>query len=116
MKRFLVYFILFVIAFTPNAFAHEYNKLNNLYYILETNHNQHIDYKRISLSSVSLLNNYDKNFRLFYNESKLFMYYENNLVKTLELPIKNIPNEWKNVLSNIFDIYSNFKDDTNKTE
>lgn len=116
MKRFLVYFILFLIAFMPKAFAYEYNKLNNLYYILETKHNQDIDYKRISLSSVSLLNNYDKNFRLFYNESKLFLYYENNLVKTLGLPVENTPNEWKNILSNILDIYSNFNDDTNKTE
>ena len=116
MKKFLVYFILCLGAIVPKAFAYEYSNLNNLYSTLESKHNQQIDFRKISLLGISSLNQYNKKIRLHYSDSKAFLYYENNLVKSFIFPNNNQPCAWKNVLAEILDTYSDIENNTDKTE
>ncbi len=116
MRRFLFYIIFCLGAFVPNAYAYEYSKLNSLYSLLESKYDEHFDFRKISISGISSLNYYDKNFSIHHSDSKAFLYYKNNLIKTFNLPKENESHIWKNVLTEILDIYSDIKNNVNQTE
>ncbi len=97
---------LFVLFYTFSANAYEFNKINELYSVLEKKHIDTADFKKISLSGLDYLNKIDKNFRLYNSDTKAYFYNQNNLVKTFILPQKNNNYLWKNLLTDILKTYT----------
>lgn len=106
MQKFIYTLLLFLFAFMSNSFAYEFNKVNEFYDTLEANYSNTTDFKKVSLSSFTAINHFDKNFKLYNSDTKAFLYYKNNLIQSFDFPQNGNSSVWKNTLIDILDTYS----------
>lgn len=81
--------------------AYEFKHINHLFSILSADYAGTLDIKKLSLSSVSILNKFDRNLKLYYSDSKAFLYYKGQLTATFDLPKNNDLMQWQHTLDDI---------------
>ena len=92
-----------------DAKAFELSYVNKLYNVLEEKHSSTIDFKKISLEGIQIINEFDDDFRLFSSDTKAYLYCKNQLVKKYDLPIShNKVSKWVDVITDIINTYNKY--------
>ena len=102
MFRFLFFLILSICISSFEAMAFEFKKIDKIYSTLGKNHSLDTDFKKISLVGIESLNGYDKNYRVYCSNSKVYLYHKNKLIKDFNLPYNNNDSlAWKNTINDV---------------
>lgn len=101
MIRFAFLFLIMMAVSIRASYAHDFTQIQNIFDYLQNHYNKSVDYKQLSLESGEVLHSFDNNIKLYYSDSKAFLYEGKKLVRTLELPKENAPKLWQQVLNNI---------------
>ncbi|MBR5154584.1 MAG: hypothetical protein IKW58_02550 [Alphaproteobacteria bacterium] len=103
----VLFVLILSILFSPfEANAFEFKRINKIYDMLEKKHSHIADLKKISITSMEELSKFDKNFRIYSSKSKIYVYYQNNLIDHFLVPNDNHNSlAWRDIINNVLSIY-----------
>ena len=96
--RMLVFLLLLQPSF---AAAYEFKLIDRLFDTLISDYSESVDIKKLSLLSGQALSKFDTDVKLYYSDSKAFLYTKQQLIKTFELPKNRNISSWKQILSSV---------------
>lgn len=101
MFRNLVILVLSYFFFTTPVYSYEFSGVGILFDSLISDYTGDINFKNISLQGGKALNQIDSSLKIYNSDSKAFLYKNDNLIATFELPQNENPVLWKQLLSDI---------------
>lgn len=101
MIRFCFILCLTLLIKLNSAWAYDFPQINHFFDLLADEYTEKVDFKQISLSSYQTLTKYDSQITISTNNTKVFLYHQNNLVSQFSLPIDNNPLLWKQFTTNL---------------
>lgn len=103
IKFFKLLFFVFAL-FITEAKAYEFKKINHLFDSIENEFISKPNFRTISMAGLDILNEIDKDIKIFYNKNRAFLYAKNNLVMNFDLPQTKDCLSWKNLINEILNI------------
>lgn len=101
MFRFLGLISAFLLIHLPFAQAYEFKKIDHLFAKINSDYSESLDIRQISLSCGKVLNQFDNDFKLYSTDSKAYLYFKQNLVRSFNLPQDNSLVSWQKTLEEI---------------
>ena len=102
MFKFCSTLFLTLIFYGNVACAHEFQKIYRLFDLLQNEYSENANLKQASFTSNRVLSLYDSRIRLYYSDTKAFLYYNNQLVSQFILPTESTSPLWKNFTIDVF--------------
>lgn len=104
MIRFFKLFICIFALFISDANAYEFKKINHLFDSVKIEAISKPNFRVMSLESLNILNQIDKDIRVFHNKNRAFLYKKNNLIMSFDLPKESDCLAWKELLNGVLEV------------
>lgn len=85
IKKFWNILIVFYLLAHP-AYAYEFTKVSEFFNVVQNDYIESPDLQKTSLIGLEALSQIDSSFHLYHSDTKAFLYYQKNLMATLDLP------------------------------
>lgn len=108
--------VLFCLCLSAHqAYAYEFTKISELFNMLQNKYASELDLEDVSLNGLKALSQFDNSFKLYHSDTKVFLYYQNNLVATYLMPQeKNNSTLWKDLTHEILNTCLHYSPDLEK--
>lgn len=103
LKSISILALSFFLTVTP-ARAYDFDEIDMLFDTLLTNYDGALNLKQLSLYGGKALNKVDSSLKLYSSDSKAFLYENNSLIATFELPSDENSLLWKQFLADILKV------------
>jgi hypothetical protein len=93
-----------------NVHAYQFDKIERLLTSIETHSLSKIDYKNLLILSAHILNQYDKNLKLYNSSTKAYLYKNNNLISEFSISESSKNIDKTSLMSDILSVAANNSD------
>ena len=101
MLRFCLTFLFSLFICEQTAHAYEFQKVSHMFDLLQTEYSECADFKQIAIDSNRSLSLYDPQIKVYYSDTKAFLYYKKQLIEQFILPVESSSSLWKNFVTNV---------------
>lgn len=90
-----------------SAYAYEFKRINELFHLLETKYIHVVDAQDLFANSCDIINQFDRSINVYNNGSKAFLYKNNTLITSFDLPQKDDIHSWLSSMTTILEESAN---------
>ena len=102
MYRFYLTFLLSLFIYGQTAQAYEFQQMSHVFDLLQTEYSGCADFKQIAIAGNHSLSSYDPQIKVYYSDTKAFLYYKKKLIDQFILPEESSSPLWKNFVADVF--------------
>ena len=93
--------IIYLLLGAVNVRAYEFQRIDDLFSEINSKYDQSLDFGDMVQESCDLIHHYDNELKLYHSHSKVFLYKNNNLITSIEIPQDNSVIAWRNFVTGL---------------